>query len=886
MKKYMVLVLAALALLTACDNGADAPSKPEELAPVRIGLAGARSVLPAAPSLEDVDWFTLEGTASGKDPAAADYKESWLADFAYRDGAFYDYYTGEEAVVYLKPGSWRFTLYAYTPDGAVALKGTATAAITAGSSPTVNFTLFPYGGEDGEGFVLIYLALPEGSDVASVETTIDGEPLDPPLAVDADAVIYEGEQSAGQYLFSFVLKDAAGKTVAVVTDIVVVAAGLESMKQYDLTNDDLNGPPAAPSDFAVESYDEENQAFRFIWQDNSFNETGFTLSDGTATHAIAAAHQWFDLTGVDHASPVTYTLKAVNAFGESAAATITGAIEFTITFDADDGSDPAALQINAGDSLGAAMPADPVKTGSTFEGWYTDRNGEGSEFTADAIAARNITVYANWIEGVRYELTQNPSYDNYICNANDILPTGFTVDTGDWVTVSFAIKTDTNLTGFYVGIGDWNNDGAYEDGWIAPGWHNTKSVQADGLFHEYRWTLTALAAAPAGNQPLVFHFAANSVNKDKVTVYVKDVTIDKTNLSFVEALSWISANAEEGGNYTIVLKRNETIAPTTLSYSGKNVAITLNGGSTERTISLSSNGSLFTVESGVTLTLGSNVTVQGRSGNTASLARVNSGGTLVMESGARLINNSSNTYSSGGGVLVDDGAFTMSGGEISGNSSAYGGGGGVYVSSSGTFTMSDGAISGNTAASSGGGVLVYDSGTFTMSGGEISGNSSAYGGGVNVYGTFTMNGGTISGNTATPSDGSYGYGGGVYIGYSGTFTQSGGALSGNASSRYGGGVYVDDSGAFTKQSGGTIYGSDASGTLKNTAYSDSYGHAVYGYGGSVRNTTAGEGVTMNSAVSGAAGGWDTIAAISDVGMISYQWGHGRCKAMEGASLLR
>ena len=64
MKKYMVLVLAALALLTACDNGADAPSKPEELAPVRIGLAGARSVLPAAPSLEDVDWFTLEGTAS------------------------------------------------------------------------------------------------------------------------------------------------------------------------------------------------------------------------------------------------------------------------------------------------------------------------------------------------------------------------------------------------------------------------------------------------------------------------------------------------------------------------------------------------------------------------------------------------------------------------------------------------------------------------------------------------------------------------------------------------------------------------------------------------------------------------------------------------------
>jgi hypothetical protein len=85
---------------------------------------------------------------------------------------------------------------------------------------------------------------------------------------------------------------------------------------------------------------------------------------------------------------------------------------------------------------------------------------------------------------------------------------------------------------------------------------------------------------------------------------------------------------------------------------------------------------------------------------------------------------------------------------------------------------------------------------------------------------------------------------------------SGGTISGNTSS-YGGGVYVDSSGTFTKQSGGTIYGSSASDTLKNTATSDSYGHAVYVSSGSKkRNSTAGTSVTLDSTKTGSAGGWE------------------------------
>jgi hypothetical protein len=145
-------------------------------------------------------------------------------------------------------------------------------------------------------------------------------------------------------------------------------------------------------------------------------------------------------------------------------------------------------------------------------------------------------------------------------------------------------------------------------------------------------------------------------------------------------------------------------------------------------------------------------------------------------------------------------------------------------------------------------------GMFMMSGGEISRNTALTGGGVQVYsGTFTMSDGTISGNMATYGDGVSTSGGGVYIAI-GTFEMSGGEISGNTGSP-GGGVCVA-TGTFTKQGGGTIYGSDASDALKNTATSgNNYGHAVYVYGSPAkkRNTTAGLGVTLDS---GTAGGWE------------------------------
>jgi hypothetical protein len=269
-----------------------------------------------------------------------------------------------------------------------------------------------------------------------------------------------------------------------------------------------------------------------------------------------------------------------------------------------------------------------------------------------------------------------------------------------------------------------------------------------------------------------------------------------------DTLSEIAANAVDFTYYTLLLGRDETIPAQTLLYSGKTVMITLKGSGGERTVNLSGNGSLFTVGDGVTLVLDDGVTLKGHSNN-ASLVSVNSGGTLLLKDGAKISDNTASAaYYGGGGVSVS-GTFEMSGGTISGNtaSSYYYGGGGVYVDSSGMFEMSGGTISDNTASA------YYSSVPFST------------GGGVYVSGMFEMSGGTISGNTAST----------------------------------GGGVYV--SGTFTKQSGGTIYGSNASDSLKNTARI--YGHAVYVSSGSKeRSSTAGVGVTLDSGVSGSAGGWE------------------------------
>lgn len=124
------------------------------------------------------------------------------------------------------------------------------------------------------------------------------------------------------------------------------------------------------------------------------------------------------------------------------------------------------------------------------------------------------------------------------------------------------------------------------------------------------------------------------------------------------------------------------------------------------------------------------------SGASLTLCDCSTGGVLTGGSG-----------SNGGGVYVGGGGtFTMTGGSIAGNTANAGGG--VYVDEGGTFTMEDGSINNNQATSGGGGGVMVNKGSFTLSGGSITGNTTnsdtfGYGGGVCLYGTFNLSGDAI-----------------------------------------------------------------------------------------------------------------------------------------------
>jgi uncharacterized repeat protein (TIGR02543 family) len=495
-------------------------------------------------------------------------------------------------------------------------------------------------------------------------------------------------------------------TTVVTEDITLYAKWIP---QYTVTFNADGGSPATQTKIvnSSSSIGEENMS-------NTPTKSGYSFG-GWYTQQNGGGHQFYATTAVTE--NITLYAKWIP--------------QYTVTFNADGGSPPTQTKIvNSGASVGSTnMPSQPTKSEYDFNGWYTETNGNGTQFTADTTVTGNITLYAKWTL-VQYTVT-------------------FDADGG-----SPSTQTRSVSSGYSVGSTDMPSS-PLRNGYDFVGWYTAKNG--------------------GGSQ-----FAADTTVTGNRTVYAQwTIAPLPDNLSLYEALTWLDTNALDGNTYTITVTRDETIASRTLSYSGKTVSITLKGDSQERTVSLGSSGALFIIGSGVTLTLDNNITLQGfNSGNSASLVRVN-GGALEMKDGSKISSNLNSSYSSygSGGVEVSSGAFTMSGGTISGNTVSYSsyGGGGVLVYS-GTFTMSGGTISGNTASYSygGGGVFVYSSGTFTMSGGTISGNTAAsasYGsGGVFVYnGTFIKQStGIIYGSNAldtalnnTASSDSYGHA--VYV---------------------------------------------------------------------------------------------------------------------------
>ena len=166
-----------------------------------------------------------------------------------------------------------------------------------------------------------------------------------------------------------------------------------------------------------------------------------------------------------------------------------------------------------------------------------------------------------------------------------------------------------------------------------------------------------------------------------------------------------------------------------LTTANSPASVTIDGGGRVVDLTGSPSGSpLITVGSGVTLTL-KNITFKGLRGSqyTATLPNADNSGTVnVTYPAAEAGDTSDNTASvilvnSGGTLVMEDGAHILN------NSRTGGNGGGVYIgmdwikAGSASFTMTGGYIQNNRTAVQGGGVIVY-SGTYDKKGGTIYGN--------------------------------------------------------------------------------------------------------------------------------------------------------------------
>jgi hypothetical protein len=202
------------------------------------------------------------------------------------------------------------------------------------------------------------------------------------------------------------------------------------------------------------------------------------------------------------------------------------------------------------------------------------------------------------------------------------------------------------------------------------------------------------------------------------------------------------------------------------------VELTLGGIGGQHTITLNQNGILFTIDSGNTkLTLSENITLAGRSNNTAPLILVKNTGSLEMLPGSRIINNKNKNpvNYNGGGIHMDGGSFLMNGGEIYGNEAPRGGG--IYAYRAQSFTMVTGTIEANYAQDDGGGIYFID-----------------------YVNNGFLNGGTIINNYAGTVDTGQGRGGGLYVQINNTLSLTGVSITRNLATRLtgegGGGIHL------------------------------------------------------------------------------------------------
>ena len=272
--------------------------------------------------------------------------------------------------------------------------------------------------------------------------------------------------------------------------------------------------------------------------------------------------------------------------------------------------------------------------------------------------------------------------------------------------------------------------------------------------------------------------------------------------------------------------------------------------------------SVFTVNSGETVSLSGITIAGGNATTTMGLGDVSGEGGGVYNAGSLTVtdsvfsNNSANIGpNNGGGGIYNAGSLIVTDSAFTNNSAPSGNGGGI--DSFGALTVTDSTFTDNSADGGGGwGGGIMNAGPMTVTDSIFTGNSASWGGGIFNSDSAAYQAGTSSTvNSSTfTSNSAAGWGGAVANNdYNGTLSITASAFTGNSAGYGGGGIYnnagtmvvtgsqfIDDSaspywGGGGVCNGGYVGNTDCTATLTNCTMTANSGGNTYNVGTLVIN---------------------------------------------------
>ena len=248
---------------------------------------------------------------------------------------------------------------------------------------------------------------------------------------------------------------------------------------------------------------------------------------------------------------------------------------------------------------------------------------------------------------------------------------------------------------------------------------------------EYRYVTWTGDGTGEGNTRTINNINANRTVTAAFAAYSVTVSVNGgAAVNHDNLAAAFTAIGTEAGDFTVTLYANQTImANRTINTENQHITIV---GAGVRTIThgITTVGThLFTINNAnASLTLGNNITIQGRSAEGAGAGAVvnNTNGTFRMLAGSKITGHQSSSGTSAAvNITGANSTFEMSGGIINGNNTSV-------------------AITTTTAS----GGVYFTNGTFNMSGGSITGNTQGAEASDVYHATTATNSFTISGNAA------------------------------------------------------------------------------------------------------------------------------------------